>query len=74
MFYMVRVTKEEEMMQLFVWQFKDDRKLRTFAMTRLVMGNKPSSNISIVALKETAKLNDFYKKLHRRFEEGVRFG
>ena len=62
MFYMVRVTKEEEMMQLFVWQFKDDRKLRTFAMTRLVMGNKPSSNISIVALKETAKLNDFENK------------
>ena len=30
MFYMIRVTKEEEMMQLFVWKFKGEDKLRTF--------------------------------------------
>ena len=62
MFYMVRVTKEEEMVQLFVWQFKGEDKLKTFAMTRLVMGNKPSSNISIVAVKETAVLEDYQEK------------
>ena len=62
MFYMVRVAKDDVMMQLFVWQFKGEEKLRTFAMTRLVMGNKPSSNISIVAIKETAKLDDFETK------------
>ena len=62
MFYMVRITKEEEMMQLFVWQFKGEDKLKTFAMTRLVMGNKPSSNISIVAVKETAQLEDCQTK------------
>ena len=62
MFYMVRVSKEEEMMQLFVWQFKGEDRIRTFCMTRLVMGNKPSSNISIVAVKETANLNDYSEK------------
>ena len=36
MFYMVRITEEEMMMQLFVWQFKGEEKLRTFALTRLV--------------------------------------
>ena len=56
MFYMVRVTKEEEMMQLFIWKFKGEEKLRTFSMTRLVMENKPSTNISIVAVH---KLEDF---------------
>ena len=59
MFYMVRVTKEEEMMQLFVWKFKGEDKLRTFCMTRLVMGNKPSTNISIVAVQESTELEDF---------------
>ena len=50
MFYMVRVTREEEMMQLFVWKFKGEDKLRTFCMKRLVMGNKPITNISFVAV------------------------
>ena len=59
MFYMIRVTKEEEMMQLFVWKFKGEDKLRTFCMTRLVMGNKPSTNISIVAVQESTELEDF---------------
>ena len=62
MFYMVRIEKDEMMMQLFVWQFKGEDKLRTFAMTRLVMGNKPSSNISIVTVKETANLGDCVSK------------
>ena len=60
MFYMVRVTKEEEMMQLFVWKFKGEDKLRTFCMTRLVMGNKPSTNISIVAIQQSTELEDFH--------------
>ena len=58
MFYMVRVDKKEAMCQLFVWQFKGKEKLKTFAMTRLVMGNIPSTNISLVAVKETAELED----------------
>ena len=62
MFYMVRVTKEEEMCQLFLWQFKGEDTVKIFCMTRLVMGNKPSGNISIVAVKETAKMNDFEKR------------
>ena len=33
MFYMVRATKEGEMMQLFVWKFKSEDKLRTFCMS-----------------------------------------
>ena len=59
MFYMVRVNKEEEMCQLFVWQFRGEKKLKTYAMTRLVMGNIPSTNISLVAVKETANFVDF---------------
>ena len=59
MYYMVRVTKEEEFMQLFIWKFRGEDKIRTFAMGRLVMGNKPSSNYSQISLKETTKLKDF---------------
>ena len=62
MFYSVRVTMEEEMCQLFIWQFRGDEKIRTFAMTRLPMGNCPSTNISITAVKETSKLEDFKEK------------
>ena len=59
MFYMVRVTKEEEMMQLFVWKFKGDDKLRTFCVTRLLVRNKPTTNISIVADQQSNELKDF---------------
>ena len=72
MFYSVRVTKEEAMCQMFVWQFKGDDKLRTFAMTRLPMGNCPSTNISIVAVKETSELDDNanrYPKAHRALNQ-----
>ena len=58
MFYKVRINKEDKMMQLFIWQFKGEDRLKTFAMTRLVMGNKPSSNILIVTVKEVAQLED----------------
>ena len=58
MFYMVRVTEEDSFMQLFIWKFSGEEKIRTFRMTRLVMGCKPSSNLSIIALKETAFIND----------------
>lgn len=58
MYYNIRVTEEEEYMQLFIWKFRGEDKIRTFAMTRLVMGNKPSANCSQVALKETAYLKD----------------
>ena len=56
MFYMVHIPKEDQMMQLFLWQFPGDQELRMFCMNRLVMGNKPSGNLSLVALKETADL------------------
>ena len=46
-------------MQLFVWRWKGEDKIRYFAMTRLVMGNKPSGPISSVAVNETACLFDF---------------
>ena len=46
-------------MQLFVWKFKVEDKLRTFCMTSLVMGNKPSTNISIVAVQQSTELKDF---------------
>ena len=62
MFYMIRVAKEEEMMQLWIWKFQGEDKIRTFAMTRLVMGNKPSTNISVVAVRETAELFDFKQR------------
>ena len=51
MFYMVKVEKADQMMQLFIWKFKNSSKLRTSCMTGLVMGNKPSTNISIVAMR-----------------------
>ena len=62
MYYMLRITKEEEMMQLFVWRFSGEKEIRTFCMTRLVMGNKPSANYSIIGVKETALLDDFPKR------------
>ena len=59
MFYMVRMKKEESFMQLFVWRWKGEEKIRTYAMVRLVMGSKPSVPISGVAMSETGKLKDF---------------
>ena len=59
MYYMVRVTLEDVYMQLFVWCWKGEEKIRTFAMTRLVMGNKPSGPIACVAVNETAKLYNY---------------
>ena len=62
MYYMVRVSKEDQYMQLFVWQWKDTDKLRYYVMNRLVMGNKPSGPISCVAINETANLFDFEQR------------
>ena len=58
MYYMVRIAREEQFMQLFLWQFPADDRIRTFCMTRLVMGNKPSGGLSMVAMRETADLGD----------------
>ena len=58
MYYAIRVEEVERMMQLWVWKFANEDKVRVFSMTRLVMGNKPSANVSQIALKETAHLND----------------
>ena len=44
-------------MQLWMWQFEDSTEVETFAMTRIITGNIPSTNISIVAIKETTILN-----------------
>jgi len=58
MYYMVRIPNEEQFMQLFLWKFPGDDQIRTFCMTRLVMGNKPSGGLSMVAMRETAELGD----------------
>ena len=74
MFYSVRVTLEEEMCQMFVWQFKGDTKIRTYGMTRLPMGNCPSTNISIVAVKETSELEDYrtrYPMAHKALNQNT---
>ena len=62
MYYNVRVVEEEEMMQLFMWRFQGEEKIRFFAMTRLVMGNKPSANASQIALRETAYIDNNEEK------------
>ena len=49
-------------MQLFLWKFEGETKIRTFAMTRLVMGNRPSANASQIALRETGYINDNHIK------------
>ncbi len=58
MYYAIRVQEEERMMQLWVWHFSGEEQIRVFSMTRLVMGNKPSANLSQIALRETAHLED----------------
>ena len=50
MFYMVRLSEEDEMMQLFCWRFAGEEDVPIFCMSRLVMGNKPSTNLSIIAV------------------------
>lgn len=59
MYYMVRITNKESWMQIFMWRFVGETRIRYFKMERLVMGNKPSASLSGVALAETAKLDDF---------------
>ena len=74
MYYMVRITIQEQMMQLFCWKFPEDENVRTFCMNRLVMGNKPSGAISIVAMHQTARLGDNNKKFPAAFDSIVRNG
>ena len=62
MYYNIRVTQEEEFMQLWMWHFKGEDKPRMFCMTRLVMGSRPSANCSQMALRETAYIEDSDKK------------
>ena len=62
MYYMVRVDPQDQFMQLFVWRWSGESELRYFAMTRLVMGNKPSGPISCVAVHETARLSNYEEK------------
>ena len=62
MYYIVRIREEESWMQLFMWEFAGEDKLKYFKMERLVMGNKPSASLSGVALAETAKLENFPKQ------------
>ena len=45
-------------MQLYIWKFTGEDKIRVFAMTRLVMGNKPSANCAQIALRETAFIEE----------------
>ena len=50
MYYMIRVSKEDEFMQLFLWKWKGESEVKTYAMTRIIMGTMPSPSISIVAM------------------------
>ena len=59
MYYMVRIEERESLMQIFMWKFLDEEKVRYFKMERLVMGNAPSAGLSGTALSETAKLEDY---------------
>ena len=59
-YYMVRV--DEYMMQLWLWRFSGEEKIRTFCMTRMVMGVKSSANFAVIAMKETAKLYDYEQR------------
>ena len=68
MFYAIRVEKEDSFMQLWIWKFGGEEKVRVFYMQRLVMGNMPSSNISIVAVHKTANLFDFKTKHPNTYE------
>ena len=61
-YYMLRIEPGEEMMQLWVWKFAGEDRIRTFCMTRLGMGVKPSANFASIAMKETAKLYDYEKE------------
>ena len=65
MFYMVRATKEEEMMQLFVWKCMGEKKLRAFCTTRLVMGKKTSNNISMWQYKSQLSWTVLKKVNHK---------
>ena len=62
MFYMVRISIDGQMMQLFIWRFEGEEEIRTFCMTRLVMGNNNSTNFSTIAVNNTAELEDFPAK------------
>ena len=68
MYYMVRIAVEEQFMQLFLWQFPGDDRIRTFCMCGLVMGNKPSPNLSIVALNKTVTMDGNEEKYPAAFE------
>ena len=72
MFYAVRVAKEDSMMQLFVWQFKGESKIRTYRMSRLVMGNIPSTNMSIVAMQVNASRGDNQQKYPNAYKALVK--
>ena len=58
MFYQVRIAKEEQYMQLWLWKFPEDDDIRMFCMTKLVTGNICSLALSIIAVHETAELGD----------------
>ena len=62
MFYCVRVSLADQMCQLWCHKFAHSNEVETYCMTRLVMGNRPSTSISGVAMKETARLEDYFTR------------
>ena len=62
MFYQVKIAEDKQYMQLWLWKFPDDDDIRTFCMTRLVMGNICSPALSIVTVLETAELGNDRKR------------
>lgn len=49
-------------MKLSLWSFPRDKQVRTFCICGVVMGNKPSTNLTMVALLEAAKQEDISGK------------
>ena len=59
MYYMVRIAENETWKQIWMWRFAGEDHIRLFKMVRLVMGNISSPGLSGVALRETARLEDY---------------
>ena len=59
MLYCVRINLQDQMCQLWYHRFADQDIIETYCMTRLVMGKRPYTSISGVAIKEKTKLENF---------------
>ena len=68
LYYMLRLPVEEQMMQLFLYQWEGEVEPRVYCMCRLIMGSKPAANYAIIALKETVDFESNQEKHPRAVE------